>query len=485
MLEALRAEIEALAAEAAPLEPDAGERGAMLRQGFDHAEAFWEGLANGPSNVAREQVFDERLEPEFTEGGRGAEDVLAYLARCVDAPGFTTASPRFMGYIPGGGLFHSALGDFLAAASNKYAGFASAAPGAVRLENATSAWLAGVIGFPEDAAGTLTTGGSMANLTAIVAAREARDAEGGGAVYLTKFAHYCIDKALHIAGRRRAPRRLVETDERNRMRADALAAAIERDVAAGVRPWLVVASAGTVDTGAVDPLDRIADICARHGIWMHVDGAYGGLFMLCDEGRAVLGGIERADTVALDPHKTLFLPYGTGAVVARDSRHLLDAFSASADYIRPLGESEVGPSPADLSPELTRHFRALRLWLPLQIAGVAAFRAAQSEKIKLARYFHAQLCALEGWEVGAPPDLSVVAFRYRPAKGDANAFNDRLLRSLQEEGRVFLSGTKIDGEAWLRCAILSFRTHLAHIDETIEILCRLAAALQSDQGKCQ
>jgi aromatic-L-amino-acid decarboxylase len=485
MFEALRAEIEALAAEAAPLEPDAGERGAMLAQAFDHAQAFWEGLADGPSNVAREQVFDERLEPEFTEAGRDAENVLAYLGRCVDAPGFTTASPRFMGYIPGGGLFHSALGDFLAAASNKYAGFASAAPGAVRLENATSAWLAEVIGFPEGAAGTLTTGGSMANLTAIVAAREARDAEGGGAVYLTKFAHYCIDKALHIAGRGRAPRRLIETDERHRMRPDALAAAIERDLAAGIRPWLVVASAGTVDTGAVDPLDRIADICARHGIWMHVDGAYGGLFMLCDEGRAVLGGIERADTVALDPHKTLFLPYGTGAVVARDSRRLLDAFSASADYIRPLGESEVGPSPADLSPELTRHFRALRLWLPLQIAGVAAFRSAQSEKIKLARYFHAHLCALEGWEVGAPPDLSVVAFRYRPATGDANAFNERLLRSLQEEGRVFLSGTKIDGEAWLRCAILSFRTHLAHIDETIEILCRLAAALQSDQGKYQ
>ncbi|HYJ52099.1 MAG TPA: aminotransferase class I/II-fold pyridoxal phosphate-dependent enzyme [Allosphingosinicella sp.] len=483
MLEGLRAEIEALRAEAAPLEPDAEARDGMLRQAFDHAEDFWAGLAQGPSNVPREQVFAERLAPEFAEAGRDPQSVLDYLGRCVDAPGFTTASPRFMGYIPGGGLFHSALGDFLAAASNKYAGFASAAPGAVRLENATSAWLAQVIGFPETAAGTLTTGGSLANLTAVVAAREARDADGGGAVYLTKFAHYCIDKALLIAGRGKAPRRLIDTDDRHRMRSDALAAAIDRDLADGVRPWLVVASAGTVDTGAVDPLAAIADICERHGIWLHVDGAYGGLFMLCDEGKAVLGGIERADTVALDPHKTLFLPYGTGAVVARDSRHLLDAFSASADYIRPLGESEVGPSPADLSPELTRHFRALRLWLPLQIAGIAAFRAAQSEKIKLARYFHARLAAMDGWEVGAPPDLSVVAFRYRPAKGDANAFNDSLLRQLQEEGRVFLSGTRIDGVAWLRCAILSFRTHLAHIDETIDILSRIAAALQSELGE--
>ena len=191
-------------------------------------------------------------------------------------------------------------------------------------------------------------------------------------------------------------------------------------------------------------------------------------------------GSSAPTAVALDPHKTLFLPYGTGAVVARDGRHLLDAFSASADYIRPFGEADVGPSPADLSPELTRHFRALRLWLPLQLAGVAAFRAAQSEKIGLARYFHARLSAMAGWDAGPPPDLSVVAFRYQPGQGDADAFNDALLQRVQEEGRVFLSGTRIDGAAWLRCAILSFRTHLPHIDETIDVLSRTAAALQSE-----
>jgi aromatic-L-amino-acid decarboxylase len=241
-----------------------------------------------------------------------------------------------------------------------------------------------------------------------------------------------------------------------------------------------VASAGTVDAGAVDPLSEIADLCEEFGAWFHVDGAYGGLFRLCPEGRRILGGIERADTVALDPHKTLFLPYGTGAVVARDGQVLLDAFSASADYIRPLGETEVGPSPGDLSPELTRHFRALRLWLPLRLAGVAAFRAAQSEKIRLARYFHSRLAESERWEVGAPPDLSIVAFRYRPRAGDGDAFNRRLLQRLQEEGRVFLSGTRIDGADWLRCAILSFRTHLCHVDETLDVLARLAAGLESE-----
>ncbi|HEX8063107.1 MAG TPA: aminotransferase class I/II-fold pyridoxal phosphate-dependent enzyme, partial [Allosphingosinicella sp.] len=420
------------------------------------------------------------LDPEFADQGRTPDEVLAYLDRCVDRPGIATASGRFMGYVPGGGLFHSAIGDFLAAASNKYAGFAPAAPGAVRLENATTAWLAKVVGFPETAAGTLTSGGSLANLTAIVAAREARDEDGGGAVYLSGSAHHCIDKALRIAGRARAPRRLIATDERHRMRADSLAEALERDRADGIRPWLVVASAGTVDAGAVDPLADIAGLCETHGAWFHVDGAYGGLFMLCEEGRRALAGIERADTVALDPHKTMFLPYGTGAVVARDGRTLLDAFSASADYIRPFAEDGVGASPGDLSPELTRHFRALRLWLPLQLAGVGAFRAAQSEKIGLARYFHERLSAKAGWETGPAPDLSIVAFRYRPASGDIDAFNRNLLQQLQEEGRIFLSGTRIGGADWLRCAILSFRTHLKHVDEAIEVLARLAAALEAE-----
>ncbi|HEX8241594.1 MAG TPA: aminotransferase class V-fold PLP-dependent enzyme [Allosphingosinicella sp.] len=480
MTEAARAELLRLQAEAAPLEPDAGQRAALVAMAIGHAQHFLEALPDGPTYRGLADSPADPLDPEFAEDGREPEATLAYLDRCVDRPGIATASPRFMGYVPGGGLFHSALGDFLAAASNKYAGFAPAAPGAVRLENATTAWLARVIGFPASSAGTLTSGGSMANLTAIVAAREARDEEGGGAVYLSSTAHHCIEKALRIAGRRTAPLRLVPTDERHRMRADRLEELLVKDRADGVRPWLIVASAGTVDAGAVDPLADIAGLCERYGAWFHVDGAYGGLFMLCEEGRQILAGIERADTVALDPHKTLFLPYGTGAVVARDGRMLLDAFSASADYIRPFAETGVGPSPGDLSPELTRHFRALRLWLPLQLAGIRAFRSAQSEKIALARYFHERLSAMAGWEVGPAPDLSIVAFRYRPVRGDDDAFNRRLLQSLQEEGRVFLSGTRIAGADWLRCAILSFRTHLEHVDETIEVLTRLAAALEAE-----
>ena len=473
----LRADIARLREAAAPLEPGPEQRRAIGGQALDHALGYWDQVETASSNRPWSEVFSQRLEPEFAEEGRDAAAVLDYVGACIDAPGFATTSPRFMAYIPGGGVPYSAFGDLLAAASNKYSGFASASPGAVRIENACAAWLASVIGFPRDAAGTLTSGGSIANLTAVVAAREARDPDGGGAIYVTRFAHYCIDKALHIAGRGRAPKRVIATDDSYRMSVEALEQALGEDRRNGVRPWLVVASAGTVDTGAIDPLPEIAELCRKYGAWLHVDGAYGGLFALCDEGSALLRGIDEADSVALDPHKTLFLPYGTGAALVREGRLLQEAFSASGEYIRPLGESEVGPSPADLSPELTRHFRALRLWLPLQIAGIAAFRAAQSEKLALARYFHARLSAIEGFDAGPEPQLSVVAFRYVPGSGDVDAFNEQLMRHLQQEGRVMMSGTRIDGSYRLRCAILCFRTHLEHVDDAVDAVVRGVSAL--------
>lgn len=479
MIDALKNEIASLRTAMQPLEPDGEARALLARQALDHALAYLDANGDAPSNWPAHHAFAQRLDPEFAEQGRDPAAILDYVAECIDRPGFATTSPRFMAYIPGGGLFHAALGDMLAAVSNKYAGFASASPGAVRLENAVTAWLAQTVGFPPEAAGTLTSGGSIANLTAIVAARDARDPDGGGAVYSTSFVHHCVDKALHIAGRGKAPRRTIATDAQHRMALDDLESALRADQAAGVRPWLVIASAGTVDTGSVDPLGEIAALCREYGAWLHVDGAYGGLFALCDEGRAVLAGLNLADSIALDPHKTLFLPYGTGAVLVRNGQNLADSFSASADYIMPVGEAGVGPSPADLSIELTRHFRALRLWLPLQIAGVGAFRAAQSEKLALARYFHAQLRQIQGFDAGPPPDLSVIAFRYMPGRGDVDAFNEQLLRYIQDEGQVMLSGTRVGGHAMLRCAILSFRTHIEHVDAAIAALKRGVAAIEA------
>nr|WP_294847199.1 aminotransferase class V-fold PLP-dependent enzyme [uncultured Sphingomonas sp.] len=463
-LAALREKLIALQAATRPLEPDHDARAVMGGQVLDHALNFQDSIEGAASYRPASEAFSQRFYPEFTNSGRNLDEVLDFVGATVDRPGIATSSPRFMGYIPGGGLFHSGLGDLLAATSNKYSGFASAGPGAVRIENACTRWLADVVGYPDSASGTLTSGGSIANLSAIVAAREAYDPDGGGVIYLTRFAHHCVDKALKICGRGRSPRRYVATDADYRMDAAALDAAIADDVANGLRPWLVVASAGTVDTGAIDPLPAIADICARHGAWFHVDGAYGGLFALCDEGSARLKGIARADSIALDPHKTLFLPYGTGAVLVRDGQLLANAFGAEAAYIQPFGGAdEVGPSPSDLSPELTRHFRAMRLWLPLQLAGIGAFRAAQTEKLMLARYLHGRLAEIEGIDPGPEPQLSVVAFRHR----DGDAAGQRLMTHLQQEGRVMLSGTRIEGTYYLRAAILCFRTHVEHVDEAV------------------
>ena len=250
MIEQLRADIQRFRDGAAALEPNAADRRKLGSRALDHALDFLDQVESAPSLRPAAEALSERLDPEFTDEGRDAAEVLDYVGACIERPGIATTSPRFMGYIPGGGLFHSALGDMLAAAANKYSGFAPAAPGAVRIENACTAWLASVIGYPESSSGTLTSGGSLANLTAIVAAREARDADGGGAVYLTRFAHHCVDKALHIAGRGRSLKRVIATDETYRMSVDALEAALDEDRRNGVRPWLVVASAGTVDTGA-------------------------------------------------------------------------------------------------------------------------------------------------------------------------------------------------------------------------------------------
>ena len=222
-------------------------------------------------------------------------------------------------------------------------------------------WIADLVGYPAGAAGAIASGGSVATLAAICAARDAHGIAGAevarAVVYLTSQAHHCLQKSLRIAGLGDAILRMVAIDERHRMRPDALAEAIAADRISGLRPWLVVAAAGTVDTGAVDPLDAIGAVAARERCWFHVDAAYGGFFLLTEDGRRALRGIERSDSVVLDPHKGLFLPYGSGIVVCRDAAPLLAAHEYSGAYMQDAVRDPTELSPADLSPELTKHFR--------------------------------------------------------------------------------------------------------------------------------
>lgn len=464
------------------LEPDNDARAQLVNNVTAYAQQFLEGTADAPAYVAPDDEHRASFDASISNKGIDLATLLATLDQHVDTPGVNPTSGRFMGYIPGGGLFYSALGDFLAAVTNRYAGVHFASPGAVQVENALLEWMAEVVGYPATSAGNLTSGGSIANLIGIVTARDSHSIKADqvkrAVVYTTEHAHHSVDKALRIAGLGACVRRTIPVDEHYRMQAPALSDAIERDRQEGRHPWLIIGSAGTTNTGSVDPLDAIADVAAANDLWFHVDGAYGAFFALCDEGRQILRGMERSDSIVMDPHKTLFLPYGTGAVLVKDRQQLYESHHSHADYMQDVIEPDQMLSPADVSPELTKHFRGLRLWLPLKLLGVAPFRAALEEKLLLARYFHERLQEIDGFEVGPAPDLSVVTYRYVPARGDPNEFNRRLVEAIQADGRIFVTSTLLDGTFVLRLAVVSFRTHLADIDETIDVLMRTARRLE-------
>ena len=469
---------------ARPLEPGTSRRRRLRDAVIASSERFLRRIDSLQGFVEAPGQGIGLLDHPIGERGVPLEAAIELLEREVVHPGGGTATARHLAYIPGGGIYHSALGDYLAAITNKYSGVFFAGPGAVRMENQLVRWVADLIGYPAGAAGHIASGGSIATLTAIVSAREAHGLRAAGysgaVVYLTSQAHHCIGKALHIAGMGETPVRQVATDEAYRMRPEALAAAIAEDRAAGLRPWLVIASGGTTDTGAVDPLEAIASVAEREGCWFHVDAAYGGFFMLTEHGRTALRGIERSHSAVLDPHKGLFLPYGSGMVVVRDAAPLLAGHNYTGSYMQDTWAYASEISPADVSPELSRHFRALRMWLPLALLGTAPFRAALEEKLLLARYFHRQI-ERAGFEVGPVPDLSVVTYRWVPpgaSPEDVNQVNKAIIEGARRDGRVFLSSTMLEGRFTLRMAALAFRTHRRTIDLAVQVLREQVTALK-------
>ncbi|HEX6668445.1 MAG TPA: pyridoxal-dependent decarboxylase [Gemmatimonadales bacterium] len=465
------------------LEPGSGRRRRLRDAVIASSERFLRRIetVKGFDDVAGQGIG--LLDHPIGEGGMPLATAIELLEREVVRPGAATATGKHLAYIPGGGIYHSALGDYLAAVTNKYSGVFFTGPGPVRMENQMVRWVADLMGYPAGAAGSIASGGSIATLTAVVSAREAhrlRAAHFGSAVvYLTSQAHHCVGKALHIAGMGEAAVRQVDMDEGYRMRPEALAAAIVADRAAGRRPWLVVASAGTTDTGAVDPLDAIATVAEREGCWFHVDAAYGGFFLLTEQGRSLLRGIERSDSAVLDPHKGLFLPYGSGVVVVRDAAPLVAGHNYTGSYMQDARTDASELSPADVSPELSRHFRALRMWLPLALVGTAPFRAALEEKLLLARYFHRAI-ERAGFEVGPKPDLSIVTYRWAPpgvSLERANEINKAIVDGARRDGRVFLSSTMLEGRFTLRMAALAFRTHRRTVDLAVQVLREQAAGV--------
>jgi aromatic-L-amino-acid/L-tryptophan decarboxylase len=452
-----------------PLDPSPEQMREMGEAALAYLVDFIRGLDDAPAeNTEHALELARELRAEPPEQGGPFEDVFAETREAV-ARTFEYAGPGYLAYIPGGGLFAAALGEFLAQGVNRYAGLWQPSPAVVQIEENVTRWLCSLFGYGASSQGILTSGGSLANFSAMVAARHAKLGEDftDGTYYVSEQAHASVTKAATLAGFTNRNVRIVPTDAELRMDPDALRRMVEEDRAAGLRPFLVGPSAGTTNTGAIDPLDAIADVAEANGMWMHVDGAYGGFFILTQRGRERFRGIERADSVTLYPHKGMFLPYGTGALVVRDGENLRQAHFEGAAYLQDLAPAGELPNYNEYSAELSRDWRGLRVWLPLRLHGVSAFREALDEKLDLTEVLDEGLKAIPELELPWAPQLSVVAFRLRDRDDEASR---RLLERINASKRVFLSSTMIHGRYTIRACIVSHRTHRDRIDECVEIV---------------
>lgn len=475
-----------------PLEPSPEDMRAMGEAALGYVVRFLQGVGDAPaSDYEGAEDLARAFRSEAPDVGASFDETLGRIAEAA-SKGINTAGPGFLGYIPGGGLFATSLADFLANSINRYVNLWSTAPAVAQIEWSVVRWLCDLFDYPDEARGVLTTGGSLANFSAIVAARRALLPEDflTGTLYTSDQAHASVPKAAALAGFPPRNVRAVPSTADLRLDVDALRSMIAADRAAGLRPFCVVAAAGTTNTGAVDPLADIAGVAEDEALWFHVDAAYGGFFQLTDRGRKRFVGIERSDSITLDPHKGMCLPYGTGCLLVREGARLREAHFIGADYLQDLAPEGDIPNFSEYSPELSRDFRGLRVWLPLQLHGVGAFRAALDEKLDLARHLHAGLRDTPGIEVQREPELTVVPFRFvgsaesgaGRSDEDIDELNRRLLERINASQRVFMSSTIVRGRFTIRPCIMVHRTHRDRIDEAIQIVRRAVADVTTSAG---
>jgi aromatic-L-amino-acid decarboxylase len=439
-------------------------------------------LPNSPrANLENIVEIAKSLREPPPETGTDFEPLLKFLMEKIFPVSINTAHPAYMGYIPGGGLFPSAMADFLATAANRYVGAWYAAPAAARLEANVLDWFAELMGYPKTARGITTTGGSLANFSAVVAARKhlLGDDLAKGTLYCSDQTHHSVMKAAMLAGIPERNLRVLPPDENYRAIPDRFEEAIKADLQKGLKPFLIVGSAGTTNTGAIDPLHELADLSQKYSMWFHIDGAYGGFFNLCEEGKRKLVGIERSDSMVLDPHKGLFTPYGCGSLLVKDGDCLRRAHTITADYMQDQFTPEGEVNFTEHSPELSRSFRGLQVWLPLKLFGLQAFRENLAEKLQLTQWMYHRFLEEPGFECLSVPELSVIAFRYRPQRGDLESFNRRLLENIVKSKKLLLSSTLLREQFVIRICILSFRTHQAEVEEAFEIITAAARELET------
>jgi len=456
-----------------PLELPAGDMRAMVDAAMRRIVPHIESLPEQPAaDTAGGAELARSLIEDLPRRGQPFDALLDQVFDIVPTS-FTASGPGYLAYVPGGGLFHSAVADLISDAVNRYVGVWAAAPGLAQLEANVIRWFCQIVGYPNSAGGFLTSGGSLANLSALVTARRIRLPANflSGIIYASDQVHHSVVKAALLAGFPAGNVREIPVDPHYRIDLGILEKRIHEDRHAGYTPFLIVGSAGTTNTGAVDDLAALAIIAQQEELWFHVDAAYGGFFALTERARPLLAGLERADSLSLDPHKGLFLPYGTGSLLVKDRSTLARAHSVSADYMPTLQDDDDLVDFCNISPELSRPFRGLRAWLPLKMHGIGAFRDALDEKLDLIRWITGQLESLDDIEVVARPQLTVMAFCLRRpgwTEDEINIGTQRLMQRINARGHVYLNGTRLDRRYAIRICVVSFRTHQDRMEQCLE-----------------
>jgi glutamate/tyrosine decarboxylase-like PLP-dependent enzyme len=407
-----------------------------------------------------------------------ASEILDRLQRDVFPNVLNVCHPRFFAFVPIPSNYVSVMADALAAGFDVFNGSWLGGSGAAALELAVIDWFRQWCGFPETAGGLFVSGGSMANLTALVAARHARlnDQTAQAVIYYSDQTHSSIDRALRVIGFHPEQIRRIKSDRDFRLPVVELKRRIEEDRAAGRRPFAVIANAGTTNTGAIDPLRGIADLCREQDLWMHVDGAYGAAAAICDRGRELLDGIELADSLSFDPHKWLFQPLECGCVLLRDAALLKATYRIMPEYLADVHRNVKEVNPCDYGIQLTRSFRALKVWMSIHYFGMDAFRAAIDRGFELAEIAERKLRSMPAWEVITPAQMAIVTFRRR---GADEPFYERLHNAMLAGGFALATSTVLNGRTALRLCTINPRTTEADIDQTIEWLDQLSAQITS------
>ncbi|HKQ72718.1 MAG TPA: aminotransferase class V-fold PLP-dependent enzyme [Blastocatellia bacterium] len=444
-----------------------------------------EKLSDKPvTGVSPRVELEARLREPLPEEPTPVDSLLEQLQRDVWSNIGHIQHPRFFAFIPSPSNFVSVMADTLASGFNPFAGNWLEGSGTSQIELVTIDWLREMCGLPETSGGLFVSGGSMANLTALATARRDRleNRSENAVIYFSDQTHHSVEKALRVLGFASKQMRKLPSDDAFRLRIDSLRQAVAEDRADGRQPFCVIANAGTTNTGAIDPLDELADLCARENLWLHIDGAYGAATCLSERGKKLLSGIERADSLSLDPHKWLFQPFEIGCVLVRDAQSLKRTFYTMAEYLEDTKrEEEEELNYYDYGLQLTRSFRALKLWLSIKTFGAAAFREAINHGFELAEFAENLLRQSDRWRIVTPATMGVVTFRYVAegcSEDEINEIHRLMVEMMSEDGFAFANSTALRGQTVMRFCTINPRTTEDDVRATIKQLERFGREIQ-------